>query len=259
MKPNLKIIKIGGNIIDNPQLLADFLADFSKIEESKILIHGGGILASKLNEKLGYKTIMNNGRRVTDKDNLDTVTMVYAGLINKKIVATLQKNKCNAIGLSGADANTISSKKRPTKPIDYGYVGDINNINTSIIQLFITNNITPVFCAITHNKQGQLLNTNADTIAAEIAVQMSNYYTTELIYIFNKKGVLADINDENSVITKINTKTYSNLKRNKLIHDGMLPKLENCFYALNKNVTRVIIANHTLFSEKINTYTTIIL
>lgn len=256
MKNKLSIIKIGGNIIDDEQNLDSFLADFAKIEHAKILIHGGGKIATKLNEKLGIKTIMNEGRRMTTPENLDTVTMVYAGLVNKKIVSKLQGNKCNVLGLSGADANCILAEKRPASPVDYGWVGDVKKINSSTINLFISNGITPVFCAISHDGNGQLLNTNADTVAAEIAIAFSELYDTELIYCFEKNGVLLDVNDDDSVIENINTDKYLDLKKNNTIYEGMLPKLENCFYALNNKVSKVIIGHPSVINGN-EIYTTL--
>lgn len=258
MKNKIAIIKIGGNIIDDEKTLNAFLIDFAKIDCAKILIHGGGKTASKLNEKLGIKTAMNEGRRITSTKNLDTVTMVYAGLINKKIVSKLQGNNCNALGLSGSDANCILATKRPTTPIDFGWVGDVKSINSSTINLFLSNRITPVFSAISHDGNGQLLNTNADTVAAEIAIAMSAFYETELIYCFEKKGVLQDVNDEDSVIPTINSEKYETLKEQKIINEGMLPKLENCFHALNNNVNTVIIGNTKVINNG-KTYTTLTL
>lgn len=243
MKNKLSVIKIGGNIIDDEASLDAFLADFAKIDHAKILVHGGGKIATKLNDKLGVKTIMNEGRRVTSTESLDTVTMVYAGLVNKKIVSKLQGNQCNALGLSGSDANCILATKRPITPVDFGWVGDIKTVNASAINLFIEGNITPVFCAISHDGNGQLLNTNADTIASEIAIAMSKLYDTSLIYCFEKNGVLQNVDDENSVIETINSKKYAELKEDKVIHEGMLPKMENCFHALNNNVTKVRIGS----------------
>jgi len=248
MKNKISIIKIGGNIINDEKVLDTFLANFSKIENMKILIHGGGKIATQLNDKLGIKTIMNEGRRITSAENLDTVTMVYAGLINKKIVSKLQGYNCNALGLSGSDANCILANKRPTSPIDYGFVGDIKEINSSTIKMFLSNGITPVFCAISHDGNGQLLNTNADTIASEIAIAMSKYMDTELIYCFEKKGVLSDITNENSIIENINYEKYLALKENKTVNEGMLPKMENCFNALNNKVNKVSIGNHSMIN-----------
>lgn len=248
MKNKISIIKIGGNIINNEKKLDSFLADFAKIKTTKILIHGGGKIATQLNDKLGIKTIMNGGRRITSTENLDTVSMVYAGLINKKIVSKLQGNKCNALGLSGSDANCILAKKRPNYPIDYGWVGDVKAINSSTIKMFLSHGITPVFCAISHDGNGQLLNTNADTIAAEIAIAMSKYAATELIYCFEKKGVLLDVSNEHSIIKNINYKQYLALKENNTINEGMLPKIENCFNALNNKVGKVTIGHPSVIN-----------
>lgn len=243
MKSKLSIIKIGGNIIDDEKALATFLTDFAQIKHLKILVHGGGKIANQLNEKLGIKTVMNEGRRITSTENLETVTMVYAGLINKKIVSALQANNCNALGLSGSDANCIVARKRPTTPIDFGWVGDVEYINSTTINSFVSNGMTPVFCAICHDGKGQLLNTNADTIASEIAISMSEFYDTELIYCFEKKGVLQDVNDEDSIIPTINKKEYAALKEKNIIYEGMLPKMENCFHALKHGVEQVVIGN----------------
>jgi acetylglutamate kinase len=252
MKNKISIIKIGGNIINDESMLDSFLADFTKIDDPKILIHGGGKIANQLNEKLGIKTIMNEGRRITSSENLDTVTMVYAGLINKKIVSKLQSNNCNALGLSGADANCILATKRPTSPIDFGLVGDVETINSNTIDLFLQASITPVFCAISHDGNGQLLNTNADTVATEIAIALSDLYDTELIYCFEKNGVLEDVSDENSIIKNINSEKYVELKKNKTINEGMLPKIENCFHALSNNVNKVIIGHPSVLDGNEN-------
>jgi acetylglutamate kinase len=201
---------------------------------------------------------MKDGRRITDEATLDIITMVYAGKINKTIVAKLQFYKCNAIGLTGADANTIEANIRPVKTIDYGFVGDVKKVNTKTLELLIANNITPVFCAITHNKKGQLLNTNADTIATEIAIGFATSNKVELYYCFEKNGVLKDINDDESVIEQIDTKSYENLISEGIIADGMLPKLNNCINAVNHNVTKVCIGKQDrLFTHK-KGYTTIV-
>ena len=243
MKTKLTIIKIGGNVINDEKALASFLKDVALVKGLKILVHGGGKKASELATQLGLEPKMIEGRRVTDKENLDIVTMVYAGLLNKKIVAQLQQNNCNALGLSGADANCIQAHKRIVETVDYGFAGDIDEVNHRIIQSFLENKLTPVFCAITHNANGQLLNTNADTIASEIASAMAKMYKVKLIYCFEKKGVLKDITDDNSVIEHINSKIYKELKETKIIAEGMLPKLENCFYALQNGVEEIIIGN----------------
>ncbi len=240
----LLVAKIGGNVVDNEEELNSFLKNFAAIDQPKILIHGGGKIATRVAEKLGVKTEMINGRRITSKENLDVVVQLYAGLINKNIVAQLQSSEyCNAIGLTGADANLITAVKRPVKDIDYGYVGDVVEVNANRIHQFIANGLTPVFSAITHNGLGQLFNTNADTIASQIAIALSNYYDVSLYYCFELKGVLADITDKNSVITNINTSKYEELKTEGIIADGMLPKMENCFNALQQNVSEVHIAN----------------
>lgn len=241
----LNIVKIGGNIIDDPQQLAVFLEKFSALPGRSILVHGGGKIATKLAADMGIEVKMIEGRRITDAAMLDVVTMVYAGLTNKNIVAELQKYNCNAIGLCGADANVIRAIKRPVKEIDYGFVGDIlaDSVNTSAIKKMLEMEFTPVFSAITHNGSGQLLNTNADTIASSLAVALSRIYEVSLIYCFEKNGVLLDVNDEQSVIETIKSTEFEQLKANKVIHDGMIPKLHNAFEAISKGVNNVYIGN----------------
>ena len=253
----LKVIKIGGNIIDNQTTLLSFLGAFSELEGPKILVHGGGKLATQLAKKMKIPVKMNEGRRITDPETLDIITMVYAGKINKTIVAQLQANHCNAIGFSGADGNTIVSEKRPRKPFDYGFAGDIKQVNTKTLELLLNNNITPVFCAITHDKNGQLLNTNADTIASELAIGFAEVYKTELYFCFEKSGVLKDISEENSVIKNINPTTYKTLIEEGIIADGMLPKLNNCFHAINNNVDKVCIGKPDMLFKDNTRYTTI--
>jgi acetylglutamate kinase len=257
MKQTLKIVKIGGNIIENKSVLEDFLKDFAAIKDLKILVHGGGKSATKLAHKLGLKPAIYQGRRITDKDNLDVAVMVYAGLINTNIVAQLQANTCPSIGLSGADANVILAAKRPVKHVDYGFVGDIINVNAKNIKLFLDNGLTPVFCALSHNNQGQLLNTNADTIASEIASALSDFYRVELNYIFELKGVLSDINNKASVIKNINLKNYESLLDDAKISEGMLPKLHNCFKALEKGVYQVKIGDASLVTQTESLHTTL--
>jgi acetylglutamate kinase len=256
-KQTLNIVKIGGNIINDDVALASFLKDFSALEGSKILIHGGGNKATEMASEIGLKPKMINGRRITDEANLEVVTMVYAGLLNKKIITQLQKEECNAMGLSGADANCILAHKRVVKEIDYGFVGDIDKVNSETIQVFLEHNLTPVFCAITHDKNGQLLNTNADTIASEVAIAMSQLYNTELNYVFELKGVLKNIEDENSVIKHINSKKYEELVSLGIISDGMLPKLHNCFNALKKGVHQVKIGDASLIKKTTSLFTTL--
>jgi len=254
MKNKLTIVKIGGNVINDEKALTSFLADFTSIKGLKILVHGGGKKASELAAQIGLTPKMVNGRRITDNANLEVVTMVYAGLLNKTIVAQLQQYNCNAIGLSGADANSIKAHKRIVKDTDYGFAGDIDNVNDSVIKLLLENNLTPVFCAITHDKNGQLLNTNADTIASEIASALASTYHVHLIYCFEKNGVL---NDDNSVVENIDFKLYKELKNKNIIADGMLPKLKNCFYALNNGVEKIIIGNPTVIINKNQQYTSL--
>ncbi len=242
----LKIIKIGGNIINNDELLNDFLTDFAQLSSPKILVHGGGKSASELSEKMGIEPKMVHGRRVTDADTLEIITMVYGGKINKNVVAKLQAKNCNSVGFSGADGNTIVSVKRPVKDIDYGFAGDIIKVNTDVLEILLPNNITPIFCAITHNKHEQLLNTNADTIAAELAVALSEKYNVSLYYCFEKNGVLEDINNENSVIKRINSSVFNDLKNNGIINEGMLPKIHNCLAAIERGVKSVHIGSPTM-------------
>jgi acetylglutamate kinase len=253
----LKVIKIGGNIIDNEVALTAFLKDFAKIKSPKILVHGGGKLATELANQMQVEVKMTDGRRITDQATLDIITMVYAGKINKDIIAKLQANHCNAIGFSGADGNAIVSVKRPVKTIDYGFVGDVVKVNTKTLEVLLKNNVTPVFCAITHDENGQLLNTNADTIASELAIGFANLYKTELYYCFEKNGVLKNVNDDNSVIQHIDSKNYQDLIDQNIIADGMLPKLNNCFHAIHKNVQKVCIGKPEMLFNKNTNFTTI--
>ena len=253
----LKIIKIGGNIIDDDKALNAFLIEFAKLKGLKLLVHGGGKLATKLANKMGVEVKMTNGRRITDADTLDIITMVYAGKINKNIVAKLQGLNCNSVGFTGADGNSIVSVKRPINDVDFGFVGDVEKVNTKTINVLLKNDVTPVFCAITHDENGQLLNTNADTIASELAIGFANQFKTELYYCFEKKGVLQDVNNDDSVIENINTKTYKTLKEKGVIADGMLPKLNNCFHALENNVSKVCIGETEMLFESNSIFTTI--
>ncbi len=256
-KQKLLVAKIGGNIIEDQEALNSFLEDFSKVEGPKILVHGGGKSATQLADKMGVKTEMIDGRRITSAKNLNIVVMTYAGLLNKTIVSGLQNNDCNALGLTGADANVILAEKRSVQFIDYGYVGDVIKVNGPIIDSFLKSNITPVFCAVTHDGNGQLLNTNADTIASEIASAMGGLYDVSLFYCFELKGVLENIEDKDSVIEHIDLDTYSKLRDAKVIADGMLPKLQNCFDALQKNVNKVHIANADFIKDNTTKHTTL--
>jgi len=253
----LKIVKIGGNIINNDTTLSVFLEQFSKLEDPKILVHGGGKLATALAETMNVEVKLIDGRRVTSIETLDIITMVYAGKINKTIVAQLQSYNCNALGFSGADGNTIISKKRPMKLINFGFVGDIETINTEVLSLLLKHQITPVFSPITHNTDGQLLNTNADAIASEIAIAFSDKYNVELYYCFEKNGVLKSVEDDNSVIEHIDTITYEDLIEAEIISEGMLPKLENSFYAINHKVKKVCIGKPEMLFNSKSKFTTI--
>ena len=239
----LSVVKIGGNIVDNPDALESFLDDFHQLEGQKVLVHGGGVMASKMAEQLGIETKMIRGRRVTDEDTLRLVTMVYAGWINKSIVVSLQKRGCNAIGLSGADGNTIPSARRSPDPIDFGYVGDPDpaKTNAPFIARLVDGGAVPVFCAITHDERGSLLNTNADTIANTVATACSKLYRTTLYYCFEKEGVLGDVNDPDSLIPVITQGEYEEYKQSGIIAGGMLPKLDNAFRAIEGGVSEVVV------------------
>jgi len=253
----LKVVKIGGNIIDNDVELTSFLKDFSTLEGPKILVHGGGKLATELSNKMNVPVKMIDGRRVTDAETLEIIMMVYAGKINKNIVAKLQSFGCNSVGFSGADGNTIIAKKRPVSTVDYGFVGDVVKVDIMVSKLLLNNNITNIFSAISHDQKGQLLNTNADTIASELAIAFTEFYQVELYYCFEKNGVLESIDDNDSVIEQINQETYQKLKKSGIINEGMIPKLDNCFYALEKNVSKVCIGKSNMLFDQQSSYTTI--
>jgi acetylglutamate kinase len=241
MMENLYVVKIGGNIIDNNASLSLFLKKFSEIKSKKILVHGGGKLATSLADKLGIPQQMVEGRRITDAETLKIVTMVYAGYINKNIVAELQSLKCNAIGMSGADGNCILAHKRKKADIDYGFAGDIDMVNADWFKQLLDNGQSPIVSPITHDGKNQLLNTNADTIAQEIAKAMISSYEVSLVYSFEKSGVLLDIENEKSVIPVLQTGNYLMLKESNKIFAGMIPKLDNAFTAISQGVHQVII------------------
>lgn len=243
------VIKIGGNIIDDANRLEHFLEQFAAVQGHKILVHGGGKLATNLAAQMGIQQQMVDGRRITDVETLKIVTMVYAGYINKNIVAKLHSKCVNAIGITGADARIIRAHKRVHATIDYGFVGDIDAVDSIKVHQLIRQNLTIVLAPITDDGNGQLLNTNADTIAQEIAKSMSHLYTTSLIYSFEKKGVLTDVNDDNSVIPVITPALYQQLKSDNKIFAGMLPKLDNAFSAIQAGVKQVIIGEAEQLKE----------
>ena len=245
MQAKLWVIKIGGNVIDNPEGLQRFLGHFANLRGAKILVHGGGKIATRLAADMGIEAKLVEGRRITDEAMLRIVTMVYAGLTNKQIVSALQAQGCNAIGLSGADGNVIRTIKRPVHTVDYGFVGDIlpSSVDTDTVATLVEAGLTPVFSAITHDGRGQLLNTNADTIAAALAVALSARYATSLVYCFEKRGVLRDVNDESSVIPEIRSAEFEHLRTSGVIADGMVPKLQNAFEAIGKGVQEVCIGH----------------
>jgi len=245
MKPTVNIVKIGGKVIEEKETLQRFLTDFARVQGPKVLVHGGGRTATELAAKLGIASQMVEGRRITDASTLEVVTMVYGGLVNKNIVAALQGLECNALGLTGADLNCILSKKRNPKPLDYGFVGDIMAVNAIALANLLRQGITPVLAPLTHNKKGELLNTNADTIAARVAIALGKVFDVVLSYCFEKKGVLKNVQDDDSVIANINTKDLESMKANGTIADGMIPKLDNAFDTLNAGVEKVHIMHHT--------------
>jgi acetylglutamate kinase len=254
MKSRLYIIKIGGNIVDDENKLSSFLKEFVSIKEKKILVHGGGKIATRIAEAMGLQQTMVDGRRITDAETLKVVTMVYAGYINKNIVSQLQANECNAIGLSGADGNAILAHKRTTG--DYGFAGDIDSVNTILLNDLLQTQDAIVLAPITHDGKGQLLNTNADTIAQEVAKAMSNTFDVTLIYSFEKSGVLLDVNDESSIINKLTHQYYRELKSppaggEAKIFAGMIPKLDNAFAALESGVKKVVIGKAENLKELI--------
>ena len=252
----LTLIKVGGKIVENPETLKQLLADFSSIEGYKVLVHGGGRSATALAEQLGIETQMVNGRRITDRNMLQVVTMVYGGLVNKNIVTGLQALGVNALGLTGADLNYMRSEKRPVAEVDYGYVGDVKEVNGKILADLIQKGITPVLAPLTHDKKGNLLNTNADTIAGEAAKALASFFDVKLVFCFEKKGVLAFENDDNSVIENINPESFEKLVAEGVISGGMIPKLENSFEALKSGVKLVVITRADLIKDN-NSGTTI--
>jgi acetylglutamate kinase len=253
-KQLLYIIKTGGNVIDDAESLEAFLKDFASITGKKILVHGGGKIATTIGEKLGIEPNYIDGRRITNDATIDLVTMVYGGLLNKKIVAALQSLQCNAIGLTGPDANVLPAIKRPVKTIDYGWVGDIDSavIDHATWQLFLDNGLVPVVASLTHDGLGHMLNTNADTIAAVLARALAKVYHIKLVFCFEKSGVLEDVNDEHSLVAQLNTTSYAALKESKKLFAGILPKIDNAFDAISNGVEEVVFGNSRLLLELIN-------
>lgn len=239
----LTIIKVGGKVVEDTQSLNSLLDQFQRISGNKILVHGGGVAATEMAGRLGIETSMIEGRRITDNEMLEVVTMVYGGLVNKNIVAGLQARNCNALGLTGADLGLIRARKRPVKEIDYGFVGDVEEVNTRELRLLLNENVVPVIAPLTHDGKGQLLNTNADTIASELATELSAYYNIFLFFCFEKRGVLLNPNDESSMIFELDSANFERYKEEAIITAGMIPKLENGFRAKRKGVKEVLITN----------------
>jgi len=242
----LTLVKVGGKIVEEPQSLKQLLSDFSRIEGYKVLVHGGGRSATAIAAQLGIESKMVNGRRITDEETLKVVTMVYGGLVNKQIVAGLQAIGVNALGLTGADLNYMRSEKRPVKDVDYGFVGDVKEVNADILSDLISKGVVPVLAPLTHDKTGNLLNTNADTIAGEAAKALSKHFEVTLMYCFEKKGVLTDENDDESVISKLTPELFDKYVAEGVISGGMIPKLENSFEAINAGVKQVVITRADL-------------
>lgn len=252
------VIKIGGNVLDDPAALQQFLQDFASIKGPKILVHGGGKIATRLGDQLGIESKYVDGRRITDDATIDLVTMVYGGLVNKQLVAQLQSLGCNAIGITGADGNLLPAVKRPVKTIDYGWVGDVKAATLPVDrwQLLLDNGLVPVLAPLTHDGVGHMLNTNADTMAATIAIALSAQYPVRLIYCFEKKGILEQVEDESSVIRFINPDLYAQLKAEQKLFAGILPKLDNAFDAIGKGVQQVLIGHAADLVQNTGTETT---
>ncbi|MBQ4345283.1 MAG: acetylglutamate kinase [Muribaculaceae bacterium] len=249
MKEKLTIVKVGGKIVEEPETLAALLRDFSSIDGYKMLVHGGGRSATKVAAQLGIETTMVDGRRVTDTEMLNVVTMVYGGLVNKNIVAGLQSNGINALGMTGADMNIIRSEKRPIKTVDYGWVGDVKEVNGAALASLIKSGVVPVIAPLTHDKAGHMLNTNADTMAGECAKGLAEIFDVHLVFCFEKAGVLRDENDDNSVVTEIDRATYAQLLEDGIVSGGMIPKLDNAFEAISSGVSEVIITKASALND----------
>lgn len=249
----ITVVKIGGNVIDDPSALKAFLAEFATVKGPKILVHGGGKLATRLAERLELKVQMVDGRRITDKGTLDVVTMVYAGLVNKQIVAGLQAAGCNAIGLSGADGNAVTARRRDPRPVDYGFVGDIERVDSELLRRLLRGGLVPVFSAIMHDGRGTLLNCNADSVASAVALGAAAVAPTDLVFCFEKTGVLRDPDDEASVIPEISAESYAALKADGTVSKGMIPKIENALKAVGQGVRSVTIRHSKNLGNGIGT------
>lgn len=242
MKEKLTVVKVGGAVVEDERQLQQLLKDFSAIKGKKVLVHGGGRKATKMAERLGIETHMVNGRRITDDEMLEVVTMVYGGLVNKQLVARLQAEGQNAIGLTGADANSILSHKRPLKDgVDFGFVGDVDAVDGQVLAALINNGMVPVVAPLTHDGQGHLLNTNADTMAGEVAKALARHYDVTLMFSFEKKGVLSNPDDDDSVIPEITRTLFNQYVSEGIINGGMIPKVENALSAVDAGVSKVII------------------
>lgn len=248
-KEQLLLVKVGGKVVENPEALRQLIDDLSKIKGRKVMVHGGGVLATKTATALGIKTTMVDGRRITDNNMIDVVTMVYAGLVNKRVVALLQSVGANAIGLCGADMNVILSDKRPVTTVDYGWVGDVKRVDGEALSRLIENGVMPVMAPLTHDGKGHILNTNADTIAAETAKGLAPYYDVTLVFCFEKHGVLRDADDDGSVIPSLNRSDYEALKAKGVITDGMIPKLDNAFSTIEHGVKEVVITHASCLGD----------
>lgn len=249
----LTVIKVGGKIVEEEATLNDLLQRFSKIEGHKVLVHGGGRSATALASRLGIESKMVDGRRITDEETLKVVTMVYAGLVNKNIVARLQSLDVNALGLTGADLNYMRSDKRPVKTVDYGFVGDVKEVNSELLADLIHKGVVPVLAPLTHDKKGNMLNTNADTIAGEAAKALAKHFEVTLVYCFEKKGVLMDAENDDSVVPEINHSQFLDYVKKEIIKEGMIPKLENSFAAIDAGVKQVVITKADQLGESTGT------
>lgn len=251
----VKVVKIGGNIVDDPQALELFARDFAALPGHKILVHGGGKEATRLSQRMDIPTVMIEGRRVTSRETLDICTMVYAGLVNKRVVSLLQAHGCNAMGLSGADAHAITATRRPATPVDYGWVGDINpgGVNAQLLHTLLGASLVPVFCAITYDGDRGLLNCNADTVASSVAIGVSTFAPVDLIYCFEQPGVMLDIERPDSLIPTIDPGAYARLKADGTVNKGMIPKLDNAFRAIGAGVRSVIIKHASNLGSPLGT------